>query len=265
MTPCNVIRDLLPLYVENLVSDESRQLIEEHIAVCEECRTMLYRMQSDDSNTESSCHEDFQTVLRSHKKRNNRKTLIFTLLAILLSLFLCLGYLWYRGVFHIVERQTSPNGATTTTVYNCDFARYGRFPQSGGFTLIDKGYFNGSTTYQYARFHRLWWSVNGNYQVVSMYTDEGIWLSLTDYTRNIGVNLDAHLDTSLYHNDFFRDVIYNEETGQRQIEFQFVQWSLKDEPNMLIYFTYTDSSNQFHEGYFWYNYETGEVSGEMEI
>lgn len=265
MTPCNVIRDLLPLYVENLVSDESRQLIEEHIAVCEECRTMLYRMQSDDSNTESSCHEDFQTVLRSHKKRNNRKTLIFTLLAILLSLFLCLGYLWYRGVFHIVERQTSPNGATTTTVYNCDFARYGRFPQSGGFTLIDKGYFNGSTTYQYARFQGLWWSVNGNYQVVSMYTDEGIWLSLTDYTRNIGANLDAHLDTSLYNNDFFLDVIYNEETGQRQIEFQFVQWSLKDEPSMLIYFTYTDSSNQFHEGYFWYNYETGEVSGEMEI
>ena len=73
MTPCNVIHDLLPLYVENLVSDESRQLIEEHIAVCEECRTMLYRMQSDDSNTESSCHEDFQTVLRSHQKRNNRK------------------------------------------------------------------------------------------------------------------------------------------------------------------------------------------------
>ena len=226
---------------------------------------MLHRMQNDYPPQKASGHEDFQTVLRSHKKKNNRKTLFLTLLAILLGLSLCLGYLWYRGVFHITERQASPNGATTTTVYNCDFARYGRFPKSGGFTLIDKGYFNGSTTYQYARFHGLWWSVNGNYQVVSMYTDEGLWLSLTDYTRNIGVNLDAHLDTSLYNNDFFRDVIYSEENGQRQIEFQFVQWSLQDEPNMLIYFTYTDRQNQIREGYFWYNYETGNVSGEMEI
>ena len=265
MIPCNVIHDLLPLYAENLVSDESRQLIEEHLAICEDCRTMLRRMQTGVTTATPPDNEEFQTVLRSHKKKNNRKTLFLTLSAIVLGLALCLGYLWYRGVFHIAERQTSPNGATTTTVYNCDFARYGRFPVSGGFTLIDKGYFNGSTTYQYARFQGLWWSVNGNYQVVSMYTDEGLWLSLTDYTRNIGANLDAHIDTALYNDDFFREVIYNEATGQREIEFQFVQWSLKDEPNMLIYFTYTDSQNQFHEGYFWYNYETGNVSGEMEI
>ena len=265
MIPCNVIHDLLPLYAENLVSDESRQLIEEHLAICEDCRTMLRRMQTGVTTATPPDNEEFQTVLRSHKKKNNRKTLFLTLSAIVLGLALCLAYLWYRGVFHIAERQTSPNGTTTTTVYNCDFARYGRFPVSGGFTLIDKGYFNGSTTYQYARFQGLWWSVNGNYQVVSMYTDEGLWLSLTDYTRNIGANLDAHIDTALYNDDFFREVIYNEATGQREIEFQFVQWSLKDEPNMLIYFTYTDSQNQFHEGYFWYNYETGNVSGEMEI
>lgn len=265
MIPCNVIHDLLPLYAENLVSDESRQLIEEHLAICEDCRTMLRRMQTGVTTATPTDNEEFQTVLRSHKKKNNRKTLFLTLSAIVLGLALCLGYLWYRGVFHIAERQTSPNGATTTTVYNCDFARYGRFPVSGGFTLIDKGYFNGSTTYQYARFQGLWWSVNGNYQVVSMYTDDGLWLSLTDYTRNIGANLDAHIDTALYNDDFFREVIYNEATGQREIEFQFVQWSLKDEPNMLIYFTYTDSQNQFHEGYFWYNYETGNISGEMEI
>ena len=265
MTNCNIIRDLLPLYIENLVSEESRQLIEEHITVCEECRTMLHRMQTGVTTATPPDHEEFQTVLRSHKKKNNRKTLFLTMSAIVLGLALCLGYLWYRGVFHIAERQTSPNGVTTTTVYNCDFAHYGRFPTSGGFTLIDKGYFNGSTTFPDARFQGLCWSVKGNYQVVSMYTDEGLWLSLTDYTRNIGVNLDGRLNLVLYNNDFFRDVIYNEETGQRQIEFQFIQWSLKDEPNMLIYFSYTDIQNQFHEGYFWYNYETGTASGEMEL
>ena len=35
---CGVIRDLLPLYAENLAGEESRQLVEEHLADCEACR-----------------------------------------------------------------------------------------------------------------------------------------------------------------------------------------------------------------------------------
>lgn len=36
--PCNVIRDLLVLYEDNVCSTESRELIKEHIETCEECR-----------------------------------------------------------------------------------------------------------------------------------------------------------------------------------------------------------------------------------
>lgn len=275
MKHCEIVCDLLPLYIEKLTSQESEAFLREHLADCKECQTVLAHMQAgslktDTTNETTQTNEyperrDFQNALRTHKRKIKQTTLCLTLLCIVFSVFLCLGLLWYKGVFHIIERQTSPNGATTTTVYNCDFASYGRFPQSGGFTLIDKGYFNGSTTYPGARFQGLWWSVDGNYQVVSMYTDEGIWLCLADYRRNIGVNLDAHLERALYENSFFQDVIYNEYTGQYQIEFQFIQWSLVDEPNMLIYFSYTDASNQFHEGYFWFNYETTESSGEMEL
>lgn len=35
---CNVIRDLLPLYVEKITSEESNALVEEHIVTCEKCR-----------------------------------------------------------------------------------------------------------------------------------------------------------------------------------------------------------------------------------
>lgn len=35
---CDVIRDLLPLYVDDVVSDATRQLVEEHLAECESCR-----------------------------------------------------------------------------------------------------------------------------------------------------------------------------------------------------------------------------------
>lgn len=42
--PCQVIRDLLPLYHDKVCSAESGRLVEEHLAHCGECRTELQRM-----------------------------------------------------------------------------------------------------------------------------------------------------------------------------------------------------------------------------
>ena len=38
---CAVTEDLLPLYVEDMVSDESRKAIEDHLADCPKCRTRV--------------------------------------------------------------------------------------------------------------------------------------------------------------------------------------------------------------------------------
>ena len=38
---CNVIRDLLPLYHDDVCSEESRELIEEHIKICDDCKSEL--------------------------------------------------------------------------------------------------------------------------------------------------------------------------------------------------------------------------------
>ena len=40
-TPCEVIKDLIPLYVDDVCSEKSKVLIEEHLAECEECRKYL--------------------------------------------------------------------------------------------------------------------------------------------------------------------------------------------------------------------------------
>lgn len=42
---CNIIKDLLPLYVENIVSNESKVLVEEHLKSCTECQAKLQKMQ----------------------------------------------------------------------------------------------------------------------------------------------------------------------------------------------------------------------------
>lgn len=35
---CNIILDLLPLYVDDVVSDDTREFVEDHLAQCEDCR-----------------------------------------------------------------------------------------------------------------------------------------------------------------------------------------------------------------------------------
>ena len=45
-TDCNVIRDLLPLYADEVCSKESRGLVDEHLAECPACTEELARIQS---------------------------------------------------------------------------------------------------------------------------------------------------------------------------------------------------------------------------
>lgn len=42
--PCDMIRDLLPLYKDNICSDASKDIIEDHLSVCEDCREYYERM-----------------------------------------------------------------------------------------------------------------------------------------------------------------------------------------------------------------------------
>lgn len=44
--PCAVIQDLLPLYAEDLTSDVSKTLVEEHLPECEDCRKALEELQA---------------------------------------------------------------------------------------------------------------------------------------------------------------------------------------------------------------------------
>ncbi len=47
-TDCEIIRDLLPLYVDDICSGKSRELVDEHLQECTECRNMLHRLRRTD-------------------------------------------------------------------------------------------------------------------------------------------------------------------------------------------------------------------------
>lgn len=43
---CNVIKDLIPLYIDGCCSEESAQLVREHIESCDACRKLFEEMQA---------------------------------------------------------------------------------------------------------------------------------------------------------------------------------------------------------------------------
>ena len=50
---CNVIKDLIPLYIDKCCSEETGRLVEEHIAGCESCRRVLEEMTGEAAEAEA--------------------------------------------------------------------------------------------------------------------------------------------------------------------------------------------------------------------
>ena len=45
---CDVIKDLMPSYIDNLLSEDSQGLVEEHLAECETCKAYYETLKGDD-------------------------------------------------------------------------------------------------------------------------------------------------------------------------------------------------------------------------
>ena len=76
---CDVIRDLLPLYSDNICSESSRKLVEEHCAECVECSEMLKAMSAElPENAVSSAAKDPLKKTRRHYLKLAFLTVVLT-------------------------------------------------------------------------------------------------------------------------------------------------------------------------------------------
>ena len=69
---CEVIRDLLPLYADDVCSETSRELIREHLQQCPECSAVLEKLRSHE--IENDLREEKDSVLEYQAKRIKRRT-----------------------------------------------------------------------------------------------------------------------------------------------------------------------------------------------
>ena len=88
---CEVIRDLLPLYADDACSEQSRFLVDEHLAECADCRGMLLRLR--ETSIETSLQTEKNTVIEyGAKKFKRRSSLVGTVIAgvFMIPILVCL-------------------------------------------------------------------------------------------------------------------------------------------------------------------------------
>ena len=95
---CNIVKDLLPLYVEGIVSEDTAEFIEEHIDHCEKCSKELEEMKNPyflESDSSTGANEDLLN-LKQFKQvwaRKNRILIRNKTLLINICVFAVVGLL----------------------------------------------------------------------------------------------------------------------------------------------------------------------------
>lgn len=87
--PCEIVRDLLPTYLDSLTSEASAALLEAHLAACPDCRAALERMRE---STPPAAAERTELDFLKKNRRHTRLVAVVGFLSALL-LVLCTGLL----------------------------------------------------------------------------------------------------------------------------------------------------------------------------
>lgn len=108
---CSIVKDLLPLYIENMLSEDSFAFVEEHLQSCAKCREYLESLKG----TNDECIENLEIIDKGETMKNiqkkMRKNKILTIFAtiILTILLIMLGLQTY---FKPMDFQTIVKGSS---------------------------------------------------------------------------------------------------------------------------------------------------------
>lgn len=58
--PCNIIKDLLPLYIDNVCSAESKEIVEQHLVECPECKSYYLSMTENNDTLSAPINQDME-------------------------------------------------------------------------------------------------------------------------------------------------------------------------------------------------------------
>ncbi|MGN0459476.1 MAG: zf-HC2 domain-containing protein [Ruminococcus sp.] len=71
---CDIVKDLIPLYIDNVASEESKNFVETHCANCEECKNFL-SLSKETIIAKEKNKEKMDKVWHNIKRNNQKKSL----------------------------------------------------------------------------------------------------------------------------------------------------------------------------------------------
>ena len=81
--PCEVVRDLLPSYVDGLTSETTNQLVNGHLEGCVPCRAALDAMRA--PGTEPAEESEKEIDYLKKNRRSNRAVVLWSIVGVLLA------------------------------------------------------------------------------------------------------------------------------------------------------------------------------------
>lgn len=105
MKHCAIVRDLLPMYIEELTSEESTAFVREHLNQCDECRAEYERMTAPTPPPAPSKWGSWKDACQKEIKKQRRRTVLLVVL--------CIALLWW-GIAYVVDDRSRYNPMITT-------------------------------------------------------------------------------------------------------------------------------------------------------
>lgn len=85
---CAIVRDLIPAYIENVVSEESRSLVEAHCEECKECQNFLNRLNipivDQPQQQDERMKQVWNNIENTYKRKRNLKRRIIAIFMVIL-------------------------------------------------------------------------------------------------------------------------------------------------------------------------------------
>lgn len=86
-TSCDVIRDLLPLYHDEVCSNQTKEMVDNHLKTCEECKAFAKKI--DDETYDRVLENEKESIIKNYKLRTRRKFAFVQLGLVALALITC--------------------------------------------------------------------------------------------------------------------------------------------------------------------------------
>ena len=121
---CDIVKDIIPMYIDGCCSEASSKALEEHIYTCAECKKIYEDMKSS---------KEADLIMKAQNKIKKRKTILITS-AIILAIIIFAGIYWYIHPTHYLYNDRWIIGKNETQIID----RYGAFDKLVDISYNDK-------------------------------------------------------------------------------------------------------------------------------